>query len=38
MCNCDAMKVAPNVQMRSRIEDLLGPGHVRLVTAAGRAR
>jgi DNA polymerase-3 subunit alpha len=36
LCNCDRLRVAASTEMRARLDDLLGPGHVRLVTAAGR--
>jgi len=36
LCNCDRLRVAASAEMRARLDDLLGPGHVRLVTAAGR--
>lgn len=31
-CSCERMKVATSAEMRGRIDDLLGPGHLRLVT------
>jgi DNA polymerase-3 subunit alpha len=34
LCNCDALRVAASAEMRARLDDLLGPGHVRLVTAS----
>jgi len=36
LCNCERLRVAPSAEMRSRLDELLGPGHVRLVTAKGR--
>jgi len=33
-CNCDEFRVAVNGEMRSRVDDLLGPGNFRLITAA----
>ena len=32
-CRCDAMHVAVGSQMQARVEQLLGPGNVRLLTA-----
>ena len=36
LCKCDGLRVAVNAEMRARVDHLLGPGNVRLVTAAGR--
>jgi DNA polymerase III subunit alpha len=33
-CRCDKMRLAVNPEMQSRVDDLLGPGNVRLLTAA----
>ena len=33
-CTCDRLKLSVNPEMRSRIDDLLGPDHFRLITAA----
>jgi DNA polymerase-3 subunit alpha len=39
MCNCDGLRVAVSAELRSRVDELLGPGNLRLVTtAAGRSR
>jgi DNA polymerase III subunit alpha len=35
-CRCDGIKVAVNSEMRSRLDQLLGPGNVRLLTASGK--
>jgi DNA polymerase III subunit alpha len=35
-CKCDRLKLAPSGEMRSRVDQLLGPGNFRLVTAAGK--
>jgi DNA polymerase-3 subunit alpha len=32
-CKCDGLKVAPEPEMRARIEELLGPGNVRMSAA-----
>jgi DNA polymerase-3 subunit alpha len=32
-CRCDRFKVAIHDEMRRRVEELLGPGHFRLITA-----
>jgi DNA polymerase III subunit alpha len=37
-CRCDGMRVAVNPEMRSRLDQLLGPGHVRLLTGSGNGR
>jgi DNA polymerase-3 subunit alpha len=36
LCQCDGLRVAPSAELRTRVDDLLGPGHLRLVTAAAR--
>ena len=33
MCNCEKLRVAINPEMRSRVEELLGPGNFRLVSS-----
>jgi DNA polymerase-3 subunit alpha len=33
-CKCDGMRLAVNDEMRGRVDQLLGPGHFRLLTAA----
>ena len=33
-CDCDEFRVAVNDEMRTRVEQLLGPGNLRLLTAA----
>jgi DNA polymerase III subunit alpha len=33
-CQCDDFRVAVSAEMRARVDDLLGPGNVRLLTAA----
>jgi len=33
-CTCDEFRVAISAEMRSRVDDLLGPGNFRLLTAA----
>jgi DNA polymerase-3 subunit alpha len=37
-CNCDDVKVELNAEMRSRIDDLLGPGNLRLLAAPPQAK
>lgn len=32
-CRCDKMRLSVNPEMQSRVDDLLGPGNVRLLTA-----
>jgi DNA polymerase-3 subunit alpha len=36
-CRCDDFHVAFSAEMRSRVDELLGPGNLRLLTAAGAA-
>ena len=36
-CNCDTFRVAINPEMRGRVDELLGPGNFRLITAAPKA-
>jgi DNA polymerase-3 subunit alpha len=33
LCNCEQLRVAINAEMRTRLDELLGPGHFRLMTA-----
>ncbi len=33
-CNCDKLRVAINAEMRARVDELLGPGNVRLLAAS----
>jgi len=33
-CKCDKCRVEVNAEMRSRVDDLLGPGNIRLLTSA----
>jgi hypothetical protein len=33
-CNCDKVRVAVNPEMNARVDELLGPGNLRLLTAA----
>ena len=37
-CNCDDIKVELNAEMRTRIDDLLGPGNLRLLAAPPQAK
>lgn len=37
-CNCDDVKVELNAEMRTRIDDLLGPGNLRLLAAPPQAK
>jgi DNA polymerase-3 subunit alpha len=37
-CRCDEMRVEVNPEMRRRVDDLLGPGNVRLVTATPKTQ
>jgi DNA polymerase-3 subunit alpha len=37
VCQCDGLKIEPSPEMRTRVTDLLGPGHLRLVAGATTA-
>jgi DNA polymerase-3 subunit alpha len=36
-CRCEKLRVSINTEMRSRVDDLLGPGNFRLITASPTA-
>ena len=36
-CDCSGLSVSINAEMRARVDDLLGPGNFRLITAAPNA-
>src|SRR5581483_9162043 len=37
VCQCDGLKIEPSPEMRTRVTDLLGAGHLRLVAGATTA-